>query len=223
MNAEQKKQVQVVWYRILISERFSSVLYPIDVIELLKQLPSIGYVVPDLVLRGTPEANRPLASKGDIELIINQDNKTLGVRGRETEKTVESLKELRQLYLERLNPSTGLVVQYIELDGEGWAISDKNPTSAFTSFWANYSPLQELGALFEENDVSNFGIQLVPANKDPNNPEYFQLNVQPHIPSASSRYHIRCIWRGADIEHLLDKFVNTDRMIQNVIKSIEGK
>lgn len=222
MATEQKQDVQIVWHQISIIERFSSVLYPIDIIELLRQLPTIGYVVSDLVLRGTPEAGKPVAQKGDIEIAINQDNKTIGVRGREVERTVNAFKELRDFYLERLDPSPSLATQYLELNGEGWAKSGNNPSAVFASFWSDYKPLQKLGILLE-SDVVNFGVQLVPPNKDPNAPDWFHIYLQPLIPSAAKRYHLRCIWRDTDIEQLLKKFAKVNDIFRNLVKRVEGK
>jgi hypothetical protein len=142
-----EKQIEIVWRKVSIVQRFSSVLYPLDIFELLKQLPTIGYVVPELVLRGTPEANKPIAQKGDIELVIDQANKTIGVTGRELEKALASFKELRQFYSERLDPSSGLATQYIEFDGEGWAKSGNSPVSSFASFWSDCRSLEELGRI----------------------------------------------------------------------------
>lgn len=222
MTTEQKQVIQIVWHRAAVIERFSSVLYPLDIAELLRQLPTIGYVVPELVLRGTPEVGKPIAQKGDIELVINQDNKTIGVRGREAEKAVVSFKELRDFYLQRLDPSPGLATQYLEFDGEGWARSENNPSASFASFWSDYGPLQELGVILE-SDAVNFGVQLVPPNKDPNTPDWFHIYLEPLIPSAARRYHVRCIWRDTDVEQLLKKFAKIDDTLQNLIKKIEGK
>ena len=140
--AKKESKIQIAWRQVSVIEGFSSVLYPLDVFELLKQLPSIGYVVPELVLRGTPEQGRPIAIKGDVELIINQEGRTIGVRGRDVEKVVESYRELRGFYMERLDPSPGLATRYLEFDGRGWASSDGNPNAVFTKFWNNHQSWQ---------------------------------------------------------------------------------
>ncbi|MFH1485003.1 MAG: hypothetical protein ABIH46_02935, partial [Chloroflexota bacterium] len=195
MAAQKQPDIQVVWHQVLVSERFSSVLYPLDTLELLKQLPAIGYVVPELVLRGTPEQSKPIASKGDVELLINQDNKTIGVRGRDTERTVECFRELRKFYLERLDPSPGLATHYVEFDGQGWARSKANPKEILSRFWADYPPLRDLGRILE-TEVTNFGLQLAPSNRDPNDPNWFHISVEPLVFSSSKRYRIRWTWRG---------------------------
>jgi hypothetical protein len=70
------EQVEFTWQSVSVIQRFSSVLYPLDTYELLRQMPTIGYVVSDLVFRGIMEAGKPAAQKGDIELLINQDKKS---------------------------------------------------------------------------------------------------------------------------------------------------
>lgn len=221
MTPEKERGLQIAWHQVTVIERFSSVLYPLDTAELLRQIPTIGYVVPELVLRGTPEEGKPIATKGDVELIINQENKTIGVRGRDPEKAVESFRELREFCLERLDPSPGLMTQYLEFDGIGWAKTKNKPTEICTRFWANYTALRELGKVLER-DVTNFGLQLVPPNKDPNDADWFHIYIEPLVPSSASRYRVRWIWRGPDLEQLLKKFSKIADSVQRLISKIEG-
>lgn len=221
MVSGNRDNIQIGWYQVAISEGFSSVLYPLDIWELLKQIPTIGYVVPELVLRGTPEERKPIATKGDIELVFNQENKTIGVKGRNPEKAVEAFRELRQFYLERLDPSPSLATLYLEFDAQGWAKSKGNPVEVCSSFWADYTPLQDLSRLLETK-VTNFGLQLAPSNRDPNDPNWFHIYIEPLVASSTKRYRIRWIWRGSDIEELLKKFSRVEETLQKLIAKLEG-
>ncbi len=219
--AKKEPTIQIVWQRVSITEGFSSVLFPLDVFDLLRQLPNIGYVVPDLVLRGTPEANRPIATKGDVELTISQDNKTIGVRGRGPEKIVEAFKELREFYLENLDPSPSLATRYLEFDGHGWVKSKSNPSEVFNRLWKDHKVFHDLSSLLGEN-VSNFGLELTPPNKDPNDPNWFHINIQPVVVSSNKRYRVRWIWRGENLKELLNKFSKIDETLLKVISKLEG-
>lgn len=221
MAGEKQPGIQIVWHQVVIVERFSSVLYPLDILELLKQIPTIGYVVPEPVLRGTPEEGKPIATKGDIELLINQDNKTIGVKGRDVEKAIASFRELREFYWERLDPSPGLATHYLEFNGHGWAKSRANPTEICSSFWSKYAPLRDLGR-FLEAEVTNFGLQLVPPNKDPNDPNWFHIFIEPLVASSSRRYRINWVWRGTNTEELLEKFSKVDQTLQKLIAKLES-
>lgn len=215
-----RDQVEITWQSVSVIQRFSSVLYPLDIYELLRQAPTIGYVVSDLLFRGTLEAGKPAAQKGDIELLVNQDNKTLGVKGRDVDDAITAFKELQAFYIERLDPSPGLATQYIEFDGQSWAKSGHNPTAAFASFWSDFAPLQDLGSVLGE-DVSHFGIELVSPNRDPNTAEWFHIIIKPFVPSAAKRYVIRFLWRGPDVEGMLSKFSQIEDILRKLIRKIE--
>jgi hypothetical protein len=220
MGMAGKEQVELTWQSISVIQRFSSVLYPLDIYELLREAPTIGYVVSDLALRGTPEINKPVAQKGDIELVGNQDNKTIGVKGRGVDKSIAAFQELQAFYMERLDPSPGLATQYIEFDGRCWAKSGHNPTAVFASFWSDFEPLRELGSVLGE-DVSNFGIELVSPNRDPNIAEWFHIDIKPLVPSAAKRYLVRFIWRGPDVKGMLSKFAKIEEILRQLIRRIE--
>lgn len=221
MAGDKQPNVQIVWHHVSIMERFSSVLYPLDIVELLKGIPNIGYIVPELVLRGTPELDKPLATRGDIELMINQENKTIGVKGRNVEKTIESFQELREYYLKQMDASPGLATHYVEFQGQGWAKSNANPNEVFGNFWANHIPLQNMGKLFG-TDLTNFGIQLAPARKDPNDPDWLHIFIEPLIAASSRRYQVRLIWRSSEIKDLLVKFSKIDETLQKLVSKLEG-
>ena len=221
MAQQEQKEIQIVWQQVSIIERFSSVLYPLDILELLKQIPTIGYLVPELVIKGIPEAGKPIATKGDIDLVINQDNKTIGVSGRNPQKAIESYQELRQFYMEHLDPSPNLVTQYVEFNGNGWLKSKCNPIEACSRFWSEYEPLRNLGKVLGE-DVTNYGLQLAPP-KDPNDPDWFHIYIDPLIASSSTRYHVRWIWRGQDLKKFLGKFEEVNDLLDKLISKIEGR
>ncbi len=220
MAIQEQKELQIVWQQVSIVERFSSVLYPLDLQELLKQLPAIGYIVPELVLKGTPEIGKAIATKGDIDLIINQDNKVLGVNGRSPEKSIEAFQELRQFYLEHLDLSPNLVIQYVEFNGNGWLKSKRNPLEVLSHFWSKFEPLRELGKVLGQ-DVINFGLQLSPP-KDPIDPDWFHIYIDPHITASTSRYRIRWIWRGHDLKEVIEKHGKVNELLKGLISKIEG-
>lgn len=220
MATQEQKELQIVWHQVSIIERFSSVLYPLDLLELLKQLPAIGYIVPDLVLRGTPEVGKPIATKGDIDLVINQDNKTIGVSCRSSEKAIEAFQELRQFYLEHLDLSPNLATQYVEFNGNGWLKSKRNPVETLSQFWSKYEPLRELGKVLGQ-DVINFGLQLAPP-KDPIDPDWFHIYIDPLITASSSRYRIRWVWRGHNLKEVLEKHTKVNELLKGLISKIEG-
>lgn len=219
MASAKQPGVKVAWRQVNVSEKFSSVLYPIDVFELLRTLPNVAYVVPDLVLRGTPEQGKPIATKGDIELLVNQENKTLGVRGRDIDATISAFRDLRKHSREQLDPSPALATQYVELDAQGWAETKTSATQAYARFWAGVSAVADLAKVLGE-EAMNFGVQLCPP-RDSNDPNWFHIYIEPLVGTAK-RHRIRYVWRGQDTEAMLDKFRTVDDRIEKLISKIES-
>ena len=221
MPEAQKHEIEVTWQQVSTVERFSSVLYPINVPRLLSLLPIAGFVVPDLVLRGTPEAGKPLATKGNTELLINTDNKTLGVKDKDPERSVNAFQELRKFYLEQIDPSS-VEIQYVEFDGIGWIRSKDNPVRVFGRLWRDSKPLQRLSSIIGE-DITNYGIEIVPRDVDPNNPRWFHIDIKPYAFSGSKEYHVRWIWREPDSEQFLKKAMKTTEVLRTMISALEAK
>ncbi|MBI4188841.1 MAG: hypothetical protein HY529_06510 [Chloroflexi bacterium] len=178
--------------------------------------------MPDLVLRGTPEPNKPVAQKGDVEFLIDQGNKTMGVAGRDLQKTIDSFKELSSLSIERLDLSPDVVTDYVELNGDGWAKTDQSPVSSFSSFWSNCKLFPELAKVVGDN-VVNFGVELAPPDKNPNDPEWFYIILQPLFASATRRYHFQYLKRGANTDKMFDAFAKADDTLKRLIMKIESK
>ena len=215
-----KKNLSVQWIRVTLLERFLNVLYPIDMAVLLRELPQIGYVVPRKVLKGVLELGEALAIKGDIELLINQDNKTIGVEGREVIGVIDSFKELRNFWLEKLNPSPKAETHYIEIGGQGYVLTDRNPMTVFGDFWADSKKIGVLGGIIGL-DVMNFGLRLVSKDNEVNSPDWFDLRIQPQVISSENQYYVNLVWRCKDMQVALENFKKIDEITRSLAREVE--
>jgi hypothetical protein len=208
------------WISLRLSERFKNVLYPVDLPMLLRLLPNIGYIVNKKILKGVLEPGESFATKGNVELILDQSNKTIGIEGREVTEVIDGFSELRGFWLEQLTPSPDAETHYLELVGQGIAKSANNPTRVFTAFWTQFDGIQRLTKVLGWN-VANFGLRLVPENADPNNADWFDLRIQPSVISSANRYFIEIVWRNKDIETALNNFRKVNETVKAVIQEVE--
>lgn len=58
--------------------------------------------------------------KGNVELVFNQDNKVLGVEGRNIIETIDGFNELREFWFKQLALSPIAETHYVELSCEGF-------------------------------------------------------------------------------------------------------
>lgn len=222
MDKANKQELDLRWISVRLVERFMNVLYPIEIPLLLRLLPNIGYVVPQKILKGVVEPGEALAVKGNVELIFNQDNKTLGVEGRDVSEVVEGFNELRSFWMEQFDPSPSAETHYVELGGQGIIKSHNNPTGVFSEFWARSEMMQKLSRTVGF-DVVNFGLRLVPQNIDPNNTEWFDLRIQPQVISSANHYYINIVWRSKDMDTALNNFGKVNEIIGALIREVERK
>jgi len=215
-----KKNLSMHWIRVTLLERFLNVLYPIDVAVLLRELPQIGYVVPRKVIKGVLEPGEALAIKGDIELLINQDNKTIGVEGREVIGVINAFKELREFWLEKLSPSPEAETHYIEMGGQGYVLTDRNPMTVFSAFWADSEKLSMLRRVIGF-DIMNFGVRLVSKNNEVNSPDWFDLRIQPQVISSENQYYVNLVWRCKDMKVALENLEKIDDITLSVVREVE--
>jgi len=221
MPSSPRENMILKWETLSLIERFGNVLYPLDVVDLLRQLPKLGYIVAERVLRGAIlEPGQPLAIKGDVELRINQDNKTLGVVGRDVESVQEAFQNLRQLWMEQLDTSPNICTDYVEIDGSGWAKGQRNPIEVFGKWRGGLTKIEALGKVLG-CDVTTFGLHLCVPNTDPNSPNWFDIRITPSVVSGAARYLVRAIWREQEVESVMRRFKNLDDTVRDLILEIE--
>jgi len=222
MDSSRVENLKPRWWRLRLVERFANVLYPIDLFELLRQLPNAGYIVPQRIFKGVIEPGEAAALKGNVELVANQDNKTLGIEGHEIgpAEIIDSFNELRSFWHEHLDSSQNTETHYLELTGEGLVKTGKNPVKVFGQYWAQFSKMQALNKILG-CEVSNFGLRLSPINVEPNSADWFDVRIQPLVVSSTKCYHVNLVWRNRDINKAIKAFSKTDDTIANLILEVE--
>ncbi|MBI4329864.1 MAG: hypothetical protein HY673_01120 [Chloroflexi bacterium] len=221
MPSNPRENITLNWVTIQLIERFANVLYPLDPVDLLLRLPNLGYVVAERVALGAPlEAGKPLAVKGDVELILNQDNKILGVRGRTAESVLKEFESLRQFYTDELDPSPSIRTDYVEIHGNGWVRGQRNPLEVFAGWRKEIGKVEAMGKVLGR-DVTVFGISLCPPDVDPNSPDWFDIRIEPFPVSSGRRYRVTVVWRQQEMDEVLSRFKVIDDNVKDIILRIE--
>jgi hypothetical protein len=222
MSKTETKELDVQWISLQLIERFMNVLFPIEISVLLRLLPTLGYIVPNKRLKGVIEPGEALAVKGNIELLLSPENKTLGVEGRDISETISGFNELRTFWVDKLNPEPPAETHYVEIVANGIVKSSENPSKTINHFWAGFDRLQRLNKIIGF-DVSNFGLHLVTNKMEPNNPEWFDISIQPQIVSSANHYYVNVIWRTKDLNQALENFKNLSDILGKLVHEIESK
>ncbi len=218
----------VTWNKLALIERFSDVLFPIQPAELLQALPQLGWIVAKEVFEeGLPPGKETAtkkepATKGDLYLRLNTDNKTLGVEGRKLtpDKVLEGFQALKEFCVENLDPSPEMKTHYTEITGDGWVRAKKDPLKTIQSSWKGSSLIERASKVLGM-DATNFGATLVPAGAHPDAANWWHLRIEPQVPSSSTRYHISVVWRNEAPDETFKMMRKLDDTINRLVSEIE--
>ena len=187
-----------------ITERFDSVLYPLDVRSLIDRLPEHGWVVPKFRVEEEAISYEGPPTRGNTRLRLDTGNKTLGVSGNTISEVLSGFRELRELAMEGLELAPGVRSQYTELRYRGWVSDGSNPVEILTSWWASAEQVSQLGRFLggrlpgDAERLTQYGIKFAPTGQDPNRANWVELSIQPVNYAGNQRYSVELLFRHAD-------------------------
>lgn len=218
-----------------ISFRLKRILFPIDIRELIGILPSLGYTVLPQVLQALPgpgmieithmTASGPIARKGNLIVDINSDKGFIGVGSSSAPGIKISIADIESAFneIERavcdnfdINQNTDIWF-YEMLAKFDCEVKNNILKNKFT----NKTLLTRLGNIIGK-EVTLYGIRLVPSGAVPNQEEWFDITIQPHIYRPNKIYQISVIYRSPDRNDVLTKFKNLETTLSKIIEELQA-
>ena len=224
--AEPTETVHVT--RVDLIERFAAVLYPVELTVLLERLPEQGWVVQATISGGEVLADRELATKGNVQLVVDTGNKLLGVRGNHAAETLEAYRELRAVAQEISRFTPNVSTDYVEIRYRGWTERGANPTEVFASWWSKFDKLSSLGAIVgkrlpaEGAGFGQYGVRMTPVGQDANRQTWAELQIIPHNIAGLTRYHFDLVYRHPE-SSIAEKVVeDAEALVGAVLAHVEN-
>ena len=212
---------------IRFSLRFNYILFPFDVIELVKQLAKTGYKItippPPKI---TPKnirltAKGRIAQKGDTEIELNDERGILAATSSSPELAIKCMNEVLQLMKNNLKVNLDEMAFFYELIGSFDIETDKNPLEIIAKINENEEYIDQFSKVLGEN-ISNYTLRLVPRGQVPNQTEWFDVTIEPDVIEATSTYRTQIIFRSKEKIKVENFTQNLMRNITGIINIIEG-
>ena len=211
-----------------LNVRYDSVLFPIDVVALLKLLPSRGWIVPEKE-QGT-DASVTLAkpvAKGGTQLRVGRGSNVIGVEGDDVEEVMERFRELLDAAADTADPETLGHVMFAEIRCVGTARGRANPIDSLAGFWSARAQTDEFARELRSGfptvgDVAPYGLRFAPKAENPNQSDWAEISISPVAGSAPRWYHFDVIYRRKDISLVEEATSELRRSVARLIGCIEG-
>lgn len=203
---------------------FEFVLFPINSIELMDVLSSRDYrIISPPPPRISPPARLEfignLAQKGGCVIDINPDKQILGVKGVDFEEIEQIYEELKEIIQNEIGSNFEQKVRFYELIGEYSVESDKRAIDSIANLFAQNDFLSQCSSVLD-NELSIFTVRLAPKGQIPNQEEWFDINIAPHI-LKPSLFVISVVFRSKDESKVLTFARHSESKLLELIRVIQ--
>ena len=206
--------------------RYSTVLYPVDILMLLSILPAKGWVVPEIIREGDGGITlerRP--AKGGIRLSFDIGNKTLGAEGEDPAELTERFREVLDAANEVGDADILREIAYVELRCIGAAKGSRTPVQVLGQFWTGASNVEAFGKLVSDRFPTKqvlgpYGVRIAPM-ESPNQPEWTEIALSPVAGAAPTWYHFDVIYRRKEMDPVETACQNLDQSLRRIFAELE--
>lgn len=213
--------------RLYLSVRYNTVLFPIDTSEFVFALPELGFVLSS-ELQNLPAGAKlsslsgPIANKErEIRLSINTDRSFIGIHGPDPVALTSEMDSLEQFLNQRFRFDSNSSAYFYEFISDLTITTSANPLDVFSGIFKEIAKLNKLGAALDAS-VTNYGLRLVPEDHQPNDPDWFDIRIEPHTPLARTHYAVGIVYRKPDRTKVF-AFVNKTReTFQDIVTILES-
>ena len=213
---------------IRFSIRMTYVLPPLDTVELIDLLVRTGYTrtappTPSGRQRGVRFTfTGPIARKGDIIIDVNDERGIIGVSSPSPASTIQGFNEVFQLAKSNLKVDPESMASFYEFIGQCEVESQFSPLEKIGQISEKVRAIEEFGKVIGK-DTSLFSLRLAPKGEIPNQTEWFDITIEPHLIHTTSVYTISVVYRSHDkskVQKFIEEFLAKTTKILDIIENL---
>lgn len=212
-------------YRQLsLSLKYRSVLFPFEPLQFIHILSRNSFIptdIPPTVPLGMrADVNGVVARKGDVGIRMDTGRLILAVHGTDPKTCVTEMEALDDLIQEEFGLENPREAQYYELLA---GVAMKAQTSPLASWQkrGNEFPFANKAAAIIGWDVAPFGVRLCPKENIPNDPDWFDIRVEPLVQSATRQHSVEIVFRRAKRDEVFAFVSALDSTITRLLALVE--
>lgn len=210
------------YYRSLrLSVRYDAVIFPMETTRLLRAVAERGFIIPEsaeqpplgarLGLKGT------IARKGGVLLTVDSDKQILGIAAKDIETLLDEFDSLEKVLADEFEQEGNDVAMFYELITSMIVKTDKDTLEE----WSRLSSELPIFSKFSQiigGEVAPFGLRFAPKGQGPNQPDWYDVRIEPNVQAPYGRYVVEIVYRNSDRSTVL-KFVES---LESTVESLIG-
>lgn len=209
-----------------IAFRLNRLFFPADLhdfaqVILKKQYVLLGPLGPrrPLLVGQLGGAMDPMAQKGDTLLDVNTERGVVGSTGPNIQAVTFAMREIVDMFQEEFFLQKKDYM-FFELTSSMIRVAKGNPISTMAGLSNGVKHVKRVADILG-TDLAMRSIRLSSKNKSPQDPEYFDITIEPYTSLPTKKFFISIIYRQNDLDTLTKKIMNLQQQVDQIIESIQ--
>lgn len=210
--------------RLSLAVKYGSVLFPFDHVQFLRALSKQGFTLPESIgpvpLGRRLEVSGIVGRKGEVSVRLDAERQVLAVEAPDVETSLVEMDSLESLLESEFDIDSPSLAHYYEFLAGLTVKAKKNPLESWYAHFAQVPMIGEASKVLG-TEVSPFGIRLAPKGEVPNQPNWFEIRIEPLVRSATAYHHIEVVYRRSSRDEVfafVRKFEDTLSAILTIVE-----
>jgi len=216
---------KVRFTHVSLSVRYNTVLAPFDVLTLMRILPRIGYVPVPEVIGPVPFGARInldgiIGRKAELAIAVDSSTYTLGIQSPTPDNLCEEMSTLLTEVDKEFAINTSLTALFYEFLASGDTISGSDVLEAWERLFATTEVINDFSRAIGQK-VSPYGVRLYPQGQEPNQPDWFEIQVLPSLHAPRKILSIQAIYRSHERQKVFTFVQEFTNLVDRIMEVVE--
>jgi hypothetical protein len=211
-------------YRTLaLSIRFDAVIFPFETLTFLRGLGEMGYAFPEPPqppLGARVDLGGVLGRKGGVSVNLDVDKMIVGVNASDPESLVGEFEGVEGLIEQKLDIKSQDIAKFYEVLAGAVVDSGNPPLEAFARASSEMPVLGRLSPILG-SPLAPFGIRVSAPGQEPNQVDWFEVNICPDIQSGSRAYSVEVVFRRGARGDVVTFARSISEKIESLVAALE--
>ncbi len=154
--------------------------------------------------------------KGVVQLYFDGMKGVFGAIAMSVDDTVATVNEIFNLINEEFDLNLNRYVGFFEFEINADYYVQTDAYVAMAKLFQDSSDMKALNKILKGN-FAQTSIKLTPASKNINNPEWYELTIEPKVNSAGNILYARVLQRGHNLKEITENTKRTEKTVNSIV------